>query len=74
MKRLFFALLLVTALAGITLAFTTTASRAAPNADPAPAQSQAQEPANPGEEEPLEVFVPTEKVRADSSISFPVDI
>jgi hypothetical protein len=28
----------------------------------------------PGDEEQLETFVPSEKVKADSDISFPVDI
>jgi hypothetical protein len=38
------------------------------------ATATADPPAQQPDEEPLEKFVPSEKVSADSSISFPVDI
>ena len=64
MRRLLFLVLLAIALVGALLAVNGWIGASA-------ARAQASQPA---EEEPLEVFVPTEKVRADNSISFPVDI
>ena len=43
-----------------------------PAAEEAPEQSEPQQPKR--SEEPLETFVPSEKLPADSAISFPVDI
>jgi hypothetical protein len=53
-------------------------SLAADGARASTAQSAAVEPAEAGDqeedEEPLEEFVPTQKISADHSVSFPVDI
>ena len=48
------------------------AAAASPQA-PAPAPSPTPPPASPGKD-PLQEFVPSEHVPADSAVSFPVDI
>ena len=46
-----------------------------PGADtPAPGRATSGEESSPGDESGPEPFVPTEKISADSAISFPVDI
>ena len=46
--------------------------QATPTPSPTPEESEPQQPKR--SEEPLETFVPSEKLPADSAISFPVDI
>ncbi len=66
MNRLFFPLRFLLLIAALALLGPATPAEA-----PAAAHGSAQQDDS---EEPLETFIPTEKLPADSAISFPVDI
>jgi hypothetical protein len=78
MKAFVYPLLSVLLLCGALLSSDTRAAQppeaeeAPEQATPTPEESKPEQPKR--SEEPLETFVPSEKLPADSAISFPVDI
>ena len=71
MKRMLPRLLLILLLAGLV-----GVAVSQPGDEPPPAPEQVPEPSEADEvdETPLETFVPSEKLPADSAVAFPVDI
>ncbi len=72
MKALVYPLLSVLLLCGALMSSDTRAAQSPEAPSPPAEESEPQQPKR--SEEPLETFVPSEKLPADSAISFPVDI
>ena len=78
MKLIRFSILVLLLVAGALIAFGSPGSAERDQASPAPESASAGSPqaeeAEEGGGKPLETFIPTERLPADSAISFPVDI
>lgn len=78
MKLMRFSILVLLLVAGALIAFGSPGSAEREQASEAPESASAGSPqaeeAEEGGGKPLETFIPTERLPADSAISFPVDI